>query len=658
MIALLPVALALLGVPATAGAKSYCVNPATGCDVNGIAATAIQTALNDAQGDSTGSDVVQLGVTSYNQTGLTYGGTIPLTLQGAGTAQTAIAPAAGGTIFRNNSTQPVSIQGITFTLPSATDSTGIQGFSGPIAVSQVVVNFVGAPPSPAHGIALVKGGSVTNSTVTMPTPTSTSSVSDGIDATGSGDVTLADDTVTGRFAVQVSGRTSGNVSAHRLRLATANANGAGFIVVEPAAVTLDDSIATVGTNASGLFVSGGVAGGSATLTARHVTVVGDGAANEDGFTVYGASGGGTGTLNVFDSIVRNTTRSVYVTQGTGGPAVVGGDYNDFPGATNAADSHIFVNGVQASFTPGPHNIDANPLFAGANDFHLLVGSPAANRDPTAQQAGESSTDLDGNPRFATRTGRDMGAYQQQPPTASASASPASQVTGAPFTFNGSGSDPTTGSTLTYSWAFDDGASASGATVMHAFATPGSHSGTLTVTDTAGRTGTATATVTVTPTAVIPLLPPLPDLEGFTLTNRTFAVGGPATPIGGALTATVKRGTRFKFRINTAAAVTLTFQRALPGRRAGRSCLPPRRRKRGRHDKPCTRYVGMGHINRSVPGAGSYSIAFSGHVSGSSALAVGKYHAILGAKNASGAATPRTTSFTIVAVPKKHKKRGH
>ena len=254
----------------------------------------------------------------------------------------------------------------------------------------------------------------------------------------------------------------------------------------------------------------------------------------------------------------------------------------------------------------------------------------------------------------------MGAYQQQPPTASASASPASQLPGAAFTFTGTGSDPTSGSTLTYSWAFDDGASASGASVTHAFATAGSHSGTLTVTDTAGRTGTASAAVTVTPIAVIPPEPPpLPDLEGFTLTNRVFAVGGPVTPIGGALTATVKRGTRFKFRINTAAAVVLSFQRGLPGRRAGRSCLPPRRRKRGHHDKPCTRYVGMGHINRSVPGAGSYSIAFSGHVSGSAALPVGKYHAILGAKNASGAATPRTTSFTIVAVPKKHKRKpGH
>jgi hypothetical protein len=650
MIALLPAALALLAVPATAAGKSYCVTPATGCDVNGIAA--IQTALNDAQGDSTGSDLVQLGATSYNQTGLTYSGVIPLALQGAGAAQTAIAPAAGGTIFRNNSTQPVSIQGITFTLPSGTDSTGIQGFSGPIAVSHVVVN---GAPSTAHGIQVDKGGTVTNSTVTMPTPAS--GVSDGIDVTGPGDVTLADDTVTARLAVQVSSRTSGTVGAHRLRLATANNNGAGFILVEPGSATIDDSLVSVGTNASGVFVSGGV-GGSATLTARHVTVMGDGGATESAFTTYGSSGGGSGALNVFDSIARNTTNSVFISSTGGVSATVSGDYNDFPGATTSGSNppHVVMSGTGASFTAGPHNIDADPLFVSASNFHLLVGSPAANRDPTAQQAGESSTDLDGNPRFATGTGRDMGAYQQQPPTATASASPASQTTGAPLTFTGSGSDPTSGSTLTYSWAFDDGASASGASVTHAFAMPGPHSGTLTVTDTAGRTGTASATVTVT-AVIVPPLPPLPDLEGFALTNRTFAVGGSSTPIGGALTATVKRGTRFKFRINTAAAVVLSFQRALPGRRAGRSCLPPRRRPRGHHDKPCTRYVGMGHINRSVSGAGSYSIAFSGHVSGSAVLPVGKYHAILGATNASGAATPRTTSFTIVAVPKKHK-RGH
>ena len=48
----------------------------------------------------------------------------------------------------------------------------------------------------------------------------------------------------------------------------------------------------------------------------------------------------------------------------------------------------------------------------------------------------------------------------------------------------------------YSWAFDEGGPASRAVVTHSFAKPGVHSATLTVTSSAGRSGSAKVSVTV------------------------------------------------------------------------------------------------------------------------------------------------------------------
>ncbi|MGN6300932.1 MAG: PKD domain-containing protein [Angustibacter sp.] len=54
-----------------------------------------------------------------------------------------------------------------------------------------------------------------------------------------------------------------------------------------------------------------------------------------------------------------------------------------------------------------------------------------------------------------------------------------------------------GDLTSWAWRFDDGATASGALVQHTFSAAGEHQGTVTVTDTAGRTATATATVQAT-----------------------------------------------------------------------------------------------------------------------------------------------------------------
>ena len=64
------------------------------------------------------------------------------------------------------------------------------------------------------------------------------------------------------------------------------------------------------------------------------------------------------------------------------------------------------------------------------------------------------------------------------------------------TFNGSGSSDPDGTITSYAWTFGDGGSASGMTVSHAYATAGSYTVRLTVTDNLGATGSTTVSVTV------------------------------------------------------------------------------------------------------------------------------------------------------------------
>jgi len=84
-----------------------------------------------------------------------------------------------------------------------------------------------------------------------------------------------------------------------------------------------------------------------------------------------------------------------------------------------------------------------------------------------------------------------------PPTARAFASPTSGTAPLDVSFDGSGSSDSDGSIVSYAWDFGDGSSAQGATVTHTYASVGTFTPKLTVTDNGGATASATVTVTVT-----------------------------------------------------------------------------------------------------------------------------------------------------------------
>ena len=83
------------------------------------------------------------------------------------------------------------------------------------------------------------------------------------------------------------------------------------------------------------------------------------------------------------------------------------------------------------------------------------------------------------------------------PTADFTYVPPAPAAGVSVAFNGSASAATSGRTITsYSWSFGDGTAASGVAPTHVFGLPGAYNVTLTVTDSAGQTGTVTKTVIV------------------------------------------------------------------------------------------------------------------------------------------------------------------
>jgi PKD repeat protein len=99
-----------------------------------------------------------------------------------------------------------------------------------------------------------------------------------------------------------------------------------------------------------------------------------------------------------------------------------------------------------------------------------------------------------------------GAPANQPPVARATAAPTTGSAPLAVAFNGSTSSDPDGSIVGFAWTFGDGGTAIGATPNHTYATPGSYTAQLTVTDNSDATGTATVPITVTAGATAPAAP--------------------------------------------------------------------------------------------------------------------------------------------------------
>ena len=234
-------------------------------------------------------------------------------------------------------------------------------------------------------------------------------------------------------------------------------------------LAIDSSILSGGANAASLSVTSSNSlltqnNGNVGVTAVHATIAGAASAVATKVTPFLTGTPGTITVGIDRSIVRGTV--------AGGVAVTNSD---------ATSADVFVN-------------------AAAKNFHLRADATSDIDHGGPAVAGESATDVDGQPRVAGAAS-DLGAdeFVNQAPVARL-ATPAAARTPNATTFDASASsDPEAasgGGIARYHFDFGDGTSLDSPTpvVTHAYAKPGSYSATVTVTDVQGLAGVPSAPV--------------------------------------------------------------------------------------------------------------------------------------------------------------------
>jgi hypothetical protein len=404
---------------------------------------------------------------------------------------------------------------------------------------------------------------------------------------------------------------------------------------------LDSSVVT-GSGAGVYFAS--TSGAARLATLRNDTI--DSSNNSLWSSAVGT--GSAATMQVDNSILLDQQKADH---GTGATASLACNWSNVQNQIQAADT---MNGqIDCPSDPGNPNNNvhtATPadLFVNlaAGDFHLTPSSPAIEAGSTDALAGDESTmDLDGNPRVNDGNldcvnRRDMGAYEfvgtnTGTPVPLITA-PASAPVGTPVDFVGSATDEQPIGSLVFHWTFSGGGGAETQNASHAFAAPGAQQASLDVTDSCGHVGHAVRAITI-------LGPPvIRDTAGATIasasmTNRVFAVGN--------LARKVKHGTRFLFSLSEPAAVKVTIERAMAGRKVGKSCRKPSAKLRSK--KACTRYVRKGSL-AAAGTQGRNSLPFTGRLRGKP-LKPGKYRARISATDAAGnpSANKPALKFRIV-----------
>jgi hypothetical protein len=232
----------------------------------------------------------------------------------------------------------------------------------------------------------------------------------------------------------------------------------------------------------------------AIVDARHLTLVSEAPFNGPALRSE-ANQGGTARITARSSIVRGfgsvVERSATNDPGTVAEVKVGHSLADLTlvGSNSNAGGATDLGG----------NFVADPLFidAPARDYRQRWPSPTIDAgDPLPTDLGDPSDpthDISGVPRVLDGNGdgtarRDPGAYEYDGPAPRVSVSPNPAVVGQPVTFDGSQTTHIFGP-ISRVWSWDDGGTAGSpaqdvVTVTHAFSTPGTHTGMLTVYDSA------------------------------------------------------------------------------------------------------------------------------------------------------------------------------
>lgn len=400
----LTAALFVLFVP-PAGAATICVPTGTGCDQT---SPTLPGAISLAAGTPTVRDTIRLTAGDFTQNALVSGAN-PVDIVGAGQG-------TGGTILRSpNSNFSLDIQSPGSTVSNlrvrVENQTGIFEagifLSGPGVVANGVTVLGEPGVDNAVGVIVRTGAILRNSLVQVPP---TGDANDAIGAEGGARI----ENVSAAGDKMIDARNPGPaVVVRRLRSPTPShtgilALGSGSVDVSDALIRLTGGSTSVGLSAEA------TSGSTASIVARHVTVVGTGDALNAGRGAYasGFNSGEHATVDIRDSIFHALSTDLEVEAFSGAVARIPVSH------TNYNPSKVLdVSGGDAAAVAGPGNLLANPSFVdgAAADFRLRDDSPLIDRGfPGAG----SISDLDGLPRPNDGNGdgvavRDLGAFEYQ-----------------------------------------------------------------------------------------------------------------------------------------------------------------------------------------------------------------------------------------------------
>jgi chitodextrinase len=499
--ALLTCAAALAG-PSLASADDFCVDGAAGCTGTAVAAKDFASTLKTAESNGT-DDRFFLGAGTYDNDPLAYQSLEQVEIIGQGRDATVLRSDDPGTVLTvgGNSTSRVS----NLTVQPAGDATAGLHLAGTRAESADVKSDPAGTGLQA-ALLISGGGKYQGGTVHL------DQAHWGVLFQGSGGA-VTDSKVDAPNGIGVVGTaTDGEVQRSTLKTQLGAVAGSGHLDVSD---TLVD-IRSKNTPSIGLFAStsAGVNGTTATVDAERVTVIGSNqpALDSVGFAAEADGQGKTGAVSVKDSVISGFATS-FARQGKNSGQ-----------ANISTDRSVYVDNIDPSLTTGSgsvsetNRVSLSPHFVNpaADDFHLAPGSPLIDAG-TPGDLPADALDRDGKPRQSDGNGdcsrvSDIGAFEFQGTSVKAVATGASAPVAQAIAFSSEGSCIPGPGAPRVTWSFDDGGTADGATAPHAFATPGRHTATATVSDADGHQATANAEVDVTPAPAQPAAPVISGLR--------------------------------------------------------------------------------------------------------------------------------------------------
>ena len=392
-----------LALPPAAGAETFCVEKPS-CD--GTNQPTLQDAIAAAGASPGIPDRIELGGKPFEEGPYVAADDNPVKIIGAGRTRTTLerSTGAGSQTVLSLEDRESSVSALAIDVG---DGNGSNGLFARGRATGILVESTSASTD-QRGVVL-QGGSLTRSAIKL--------------ANSPGNLGI--NMFEGARASEVSIRTTRGIEgAGEVERARVRAVEFGIKNLQPSLEVDQATIEVTGTGSTALLATSGFGLTPQSMTARHVTMIGDPTDGATGAAIDADpsfSFPGTAELVLRNSITYGFATDL-LRNGSDGdvcPPLCPTAAN-FDVAWTVFDPAKVSESGPGAFTYGPGNLSADPRFAkpGARNYRLKASSPLVERGQKGKPAaGESKVDLDGRKRVLDGDGdgkarRDIGAFER------------------------------------------------------------------------------------------------------------------------------------------------------------------------------------------------------------------------------------------------------